>query len=254
MRGEKGLPMSNHNESNLDNNDQERLKELLRRTGEFIAYFEIAEDKMINWKNDIEKSLAQHQRQIESQLEAIQSQCKAMNETMTEVGAARWRIAAEKALAEGALHRDEIKSQSEKFIQQSKVERQQLNQIAKKNIDEIKKTETLITLKINNIIKRLNLSQIKDLAEHSKDLIEESAHTAVFQHQKLLKQFRLKNIALVLSVVVLTSISIGLFLNDEMPWEIHKHAKQERMAGKALINAWPGLGQDIKDKILQNNT
>lgn len=246
--------MSDRMSSEPQTEEQNRLKELLRRTGEFIAYFEIAEGKMISWKNEIESSLSQHKHQIEDQLDAIKSQCDAMNETMTEVGAARWRIAAEKALSEGEQHREAIKSLSDKFIQQCQKERQLLNQIAKKNIEDIQKTETLITLKINNVIKRLNLKELKELAEHSRDLIEESAHTAVSQHQKLLKQFRLKSMALLFSVVVLSSIGMGLYLNDEMPWEIHKHAKQERMAGKALIHAWPDLPQDVRNRIIRNQS
>lgn len=245
--------MSPSNPSDAQTEDQLRLKELLRRTGEFIAYFEIAEGKMISWKNNIESSLADHKHQIEQQLDAVKAQSDAMNETMTEVGAARWRIAAEKALSEGGQHREAIKHLSDKFLRQCQQERQLLNQIAKKNIDEIQKTEALITLKINNVIKRLNLKELRDLAEQSRDLIEESAHTAVSQHQKLLKQFRLKSMALLFSVVLFTSIGMGLYLNDEMPWEIHKHAKQERMAGKALINAWPGLTQEVKDKIAKTN-
>lgn len=245
--------MSENKGTPLEASDQERFKELLRRTGEFIAYFEIAEGKMITWKNDIESSFSEHKVHVKTQLESIKVQCDAMNETMTEVGAARWRIAAESALSEGQQHLNELKTVCNQHIKQCQTQQVQLSQIAKNNLSEIKKAETLITAKINNVIKRLNLEEIRELAEHSRDLIEESAHTAVNQHQKLLKQFRLKTISLVFAVVMLTSAGMGLYLNDEMPWEIHKHAKQERMAGKALIHAWPGLTQDIKDKLISSN-
>ena len=49
----------------INEQDVTRLKELLHRTGEFIAYFEVSEAKMIEWRQDIEHQAAVQQKQFE---------------------------------------------------------------------------------------------------------------------------------------------------------------------------------------------
>ena len=39
-------------------------------------------------------------------------------------------------------------------------------------------------------------------------------------------------------------------MSNELPWEIHQHAINERQAGKVLMQAWPMLSEEEKTKIL----
>ena len=52
---------------------------------------------------------------------------------------------------------------------------------------------------------------------------------------------------------VLTAFVILLYLNGELPWEMHHKAINERHAGKVLLQAWPNLTLEEKTKILNDD-
>lgn len=228
----------------------DKLKELLRRTGEFIAYFEIAEGKMSVWKHDIEASFKVHEEQVQSQLASIKEHGESLNEIMTEAGAARWRIAAENSLKEGQDHLFKLEKLCQKQQDLYATQQRELQQIAHNNIEKIKKAENQIAAKINNLIKKINFEEVKAMTDQSRVAIEETTSQAVSQSRQLLKRFQLKTVALVFFSVAVTSLCMGLYISDEMPWEIHKHAMHERIAGQALLSAWPTLNQETKERIV----
>lgn len=238
----------------MDNKDQtEQFKELLKRNGEFIAKLEIGQEKIeVSQKNMTEHARSQQQN-LNDQLSAIEQQTNALHQLMTEAGAARFRIAAEENLRQGELHIEQLNkicSKQSKYFQQ---QQQQLESIAAKYMLELKKTESRIAKNMINFLKRLNVEEMRELADEARTSIEKSSANAISQSRQLLRRFRFKNIFFVLLIVFINSLVIGLYLNDEMPWEIHKHSMHERHAGQALQHAWSSLPDESKHIILAHS-
>jgi len=83
--------------------------------------------------------------------------------------------------------------------------------------------------------------------------VERVANDAVSKSNKLLSMFQLRLGLFAVLTTILTSFVIVLYLSDELPWEMHHQAMNERQAGKVLLNAWPKLTQEEKAKILNDD-
>ena len=91
------------------------------------------------------------------------------------------------------------------------------------------------------------MNQIK---EHSCEQVEKSAQNAIQKSEKLLRLFQWRSIVLILFTTLITTVTTGLYINDEFPWDFHRQATNERSAGKILMKAWPVLSQEEREKVL----
>jgi GTPase Era involved in 16S rRNA processing len=220
--------------------DTEKLKELLKRTGEFIAYFEVAESKMLEWKHEMEDNFLSHQRQFEQQIKSLQQSAEEMSSIMTEAGAARWRIAAEENLKQGKNQLQLLDKKSNSIIDQ-------LSQFCAQQEKQIEQS----TKKINLALTSFDINEYKQLAQESIDSINRTSNDAVKKSEKIFSAFHIKTALLALVVSSLTALTIGLYMSDELPWEIHKHAMEERSLGKATMAAWSSLAHQERQKIIK---
>ena len=212
-----------------------RLKALLRNHSEFLANFEIAEEKMRSWQEEIDKRHQQQATLVQNQLDKLQEDVGQLQELLTEAGAARWRVTAEKLLLEGQAHLEEIKTTSEQHLKAFNEHNQSLQKQQDRTISQIQE-----------LISRIDLDSLYAQQEHNRSLIEQS----MMQSKRLFNQFKLKTAVIMAVVGITSSIITGFYLNDEAPWDIHKIAKHERQVGQTLIKAWPKLDNTAKLAIL----
>ena len=92
--------------------------------------------------------------------------------------------------------------------------------------------------------------EMRELADASRIAIEQTASDAILKNSKLLRGFNWKYFAFVLTAVAFNTLILTMYINDEMPWETHQHAIQERLAGQTLFKAWPTLPDETKQHIL----
>lgn len=237
-------------ENSLSADEVSRLKALLRQTGEFIAYFEMAESKMNAWREEVKTAMENFQANNHSELSKLSEQTQQMSELMTEVGIARWRQAQTQLLTQGQDHLSKLKHLSDRNLEQFRTQKKELLDVANQAINNFRRSEALLSHKLNSIIKKAKFDEISDLSIELKDDIEQATQASVKQYQSLFKNVRLKTAALIFSVTVVSTVSMCLFLNAETPWEIHSHAKEERLVGKALLHAWPHLSASLRTDIL----
>lgn len=220
----------------LEDQDVIRLKELLRRTGEFIAYFEFAETKMVEWRQDIEQQASLHEQQFQQKLHALRTELSTVEEIFTQAGLARFRMVAETALQQVVKHisnhQREITTVGETVVEQIAAHA----------------NEALALLSAK--LAEFDAQNFQKIAHHSCDQVEKSAQNAINKSSKILRLFHWRSAALVFLATVISAFAIGLYLNNEYPWEIHQHVINERDAGKMLMNAWPKLTDQEKVKIL----
>lgn len=231
-----------------------KLKELLRHTGEFIAYFELAETKMTEWRHDIEQQAHTHQHKAQQQLQNLHNELDALQEVLTQAGLARFRLAAEKTLEQGEEHIESLHKTSEVLLSDINEKHQDFIKLMEENIAQIQQYTTLAIESVDSQLKHYDAQLFRRVASESCEQVERVATNAINKSERLLRSFQWRSITMALITTVFTSFAIGLYLSNEFPWEIHQHAMNEREAGKALINAWPALTQEEKAKIVSSQT
>lgn len=246
--------MATQNIKTITSQEIEKLKQLLQKNGSFIAQFEIGQEKILRLQQQMNQYSANQQQQIEDQLNAVKQHTDALHELMTETGAARFRLVAEHNLQIGEQHLQQISHLCLKQQKQFEQQQKKLDELAEQHLNEIKQLELRVAQRIQNFLEQLNITEMRELADNARNSIENYAIDSVQQSKKLLRKFHWKNFLLILSLVVLNTLAMGLYISDEMPWEIHQHAVQERKAGQTLLNAWPTLEDETKHKILAHST
>ncbi len=233
--------------------EEAQIKQLSKRTAMFIAQFEVAQEKVECWQNNVSQLILDQQQRLESQLASIETQSNAMAELMTDTGAARFRVTAEKSLQQGKQHIEAIDALFQE--QQVNFEKQQskLDSIVATHMSEMKKAESRVAKKIQNFISQLNVEEMRELADTSRVAIEQTSTNAILQSGRLLRWFNWKHLAFVLTAVAFNTLILTMYINDEMPWETHQYAIQERLAGQALLKAWSSLPDESKHHILQHS-
>jgi len=237
----------------LNEQDLLKLKELLRHAGEFIAYFELAETKMIAWREDIEQQAHDHQQTICRQLSQLQDELSALQEVLTQAGLARLRLSSEQTLQQG----ENLLSLMEKTSQQLLIElgnqQREFNKMLGKNLNLIKQHTFQSIARIDCQLNDYDVNHFKRIASESCEQVEKVATSSIHKCSTLARSFEWRAIALALITSVLAAFTIGLYANNEWPWEMHQHAKTEREAGRTLIKIWPMMSQQDKNKFLTTN-
>ncbi|KTD44918.1 hypothetical protein [Legionella quateirensis] len=226
-----------------------RVKELLRHTGEFIAYFELAETKMLEWREEIEQ---QNTRLLHC-TQTLHNELASINELLSQAGAAKFRITAEKALAQGEANLHTLERSCNQFTLNFQQHQEKLKTLTEHCIDKIEKHTTKATQTIAAQLARYDVHQFHRIASESCDHVERVANDAVNKSNKLLSMFQLRFGLFAVFTTLLTAFVIVLYLSDELPWEMHHQAMNEREAGKVLLQAWPNLSQEEKEKILNDD-
>lgn len=238
---------------NFGTGEGDKLRETVKRMGEFIAYFEVAERRMSEWKRDLEQQVAANQGHIQQQLQDIRLCINELQEIMTEAGAARWRIAAESALQQGKNHLHTLEQIGNQHLGQLEHNLDELQSLAKKSFDRLDRASAYTIKNISDAISSFRINDFQRLTEQSCAIVEDTSNLAVTKLQQTVKWFHWKNLALAATIAIFSTLSIGLYLNDEMPWEIHKHVAEQRHYGQALMNSWPALTEQERQRIIRHS-
>jgi polyhydroxyalkanoate synthesis regulator phasin len=161
---------------------------------------------------------------------------------MTEAGAARWRIAAEKAFNEGKIHLETAQEISSEMIATLKQGSEQLEQAATKAITHLSEASS-----------SFRTSQFKNAAANACDMIRNMASNQITKLAELIKWFHWKNLAMAIAVSLFITFLAGLYLNGEWPWDIHARVIKERNAGQMLLAAWPKLTPSEQQDIINGS-
>lgn len=225
-----------------------RVKELLRHTGEFIAYFELAETKMMEWREEIEQQNAR----LLHYTQTMQNELASFNELLSQSGVRQFRVSAEKALAQGEANLHTLEKNCNHLTQNFQQNQEKIKTLTEQCIDKIEKYTSKATQTISTQLSKYDVHQFHRIASESCDHVERVANDAVNKSNKLLSMFQLKLGFFAVFTTILTAFGIALYLSDELPWEMHHQAMNERQAGKVLLQAWPNLSQEEKAKILND--
>lgn len=229
--------------------DLVRVKELLRHTGEFIAYFELAETKMMEWRDEIEQQAARFQQLAQS----LQNELTSIQNLISQSGATHFKMTAEKALAQGETHLYCLEKTCNQFTQICQQQQEKITNLTDHCIDKIEKHTSQSAQTIAVQLSKYDVHHFHRIASESCDHVEQVANDAINKSNKLLNMFQFRLGLFAVFITILTAFVIVVYLNDELPWEMHHQAMSERQAGKVLLQAWPILSQKEKEKILNKD-
>ena len=229
-------------------NDLVRIKELLRHTGEFIAYFELAETKMIEWREEMEQQASR----LHQQSQRLQSELESVNDLLSQAGTARFRVIAEKALSQGEIQLQMMENSCNQFTENFQEQQEQLELLTAQCIVKIEQHSSHATQVISEQLAKYDAHQFHRIAYESCDHVERVANNAVNKSNKLLRMFQMRFGLFAIFTTILTAFVVVLYLSGELPWEMHHKAIKERHAGKVLLQAWPNLTFEEKTKILND--
>ena len=226
------------------------IKEFMRHSAEFIAYFELTDTKMHEWKISIEQQIAEHHTKYRQQMEHITQQLQVFENLLTQAGLARFRLMADNILVQSNTHLQEIKTVARNTLEQMQFERQELTDYFNKSFQCLQEYCYDATKKIDRELSRHDPEHFRRTASESCDQVERTATDAIIKSKRMLRSVHWKTALLTIITSIITAFTIGLYVSDELPWEQHQEAMNEREAGKLLIQAWPQLSHEDRRKIL----
>lgn len=225
----------------MEQEELARLSELLRHSSEFIAYFEVADSKILEWKQLIEEQQMQ-----------LHDEVKKINESLSEAGITRFRLSAEQILMQTEAHLKTLEKNTQAFILEAQKKHEQLVSFTQQCLTKIDQQSQKTVERINNELKHYDVAQFHRIANESCEHVERLAQATVKKSQRILGLFQLRHGLFAIVTTMLTAFFVSLYLNGELPWEMHHKAVSERQAGKVLLDAWPSLSKEIKAKILRD--
>ncbi|OGV40461.1 MAG: hypothetical protein A3F46_08125 [Legionellales bacterium RIFCSPHIGHO2_12_FULL_42_9] len=238
--------------THLQETDFNKLNELLQYTSEFISYFELADTKMMQWRQDIEQHSQTQQQLVQHQLQNLHHELESIIEVLTQVGIERLRQRIEQALGLGETHVNELQKTSKIIFGQINEQQQVLNETLAKHLECLNQHTEQSLIRIDRYLANYDVHQFRRAASESHLQIEKVSGDAIKKSTRLLKLFQWRALALAVTTTVLTAFTVGLYISNELPWETHQKIVNERAAGQALMRAWSGLTPQEKNKILSN--
>lgn len=226
-------------ESTVLKDNARQMRSLLREMADFIALYETLEEKLKAREKSLEEKLIASEIRLNQQLINIKNALKDFEEIMTEAGAARWRLMAEKALKEGNTYMEALQNTSTEVAHAIKAGCAELEQTASQTIASVAKAA-----------RSLPVEDFKRIAIEGSQQIKNSTIFAMKNIAKLTQWFHWKNLSMAFGMTILIIFITNLYVNDEWPWETHSFVAKERKAGHALLNAWPHLTLNQQQKII----
>lgn len=238
----------------LHEKDLIKIKELLRHTGEFIAYFELVESKMMTWRQDIELHAKTQEKKTTEQLHTLHNELEALQDVLTQAGIARLRIRSEEALQQGETHLATLQKTGQQLLADMASQQNTFSQIMITNMTLLENHTGQAIAKIHEHLAGYDVELFRRIANDSCEKVEKVSSNAIQKSAGLLRNFQWRSMALAFFTTVVATFILGMYLSNELPWEIHQQAKNEREAGRTLLKAWPLLSQQEQNKILSTHS
>ncbi len=238
--------------NHLKEDDVMKLNELLQYTSEFIAYFELADTKMMEWRQSIEQNSETQHQLIQQQLHNLHHELESIIEVLTQVGIERLRQKIERAVKQGETHLSELQKTGSAILSAIQEQHQIVNNALVKNLEILNQhTEQSLT-HIDKYLANYDVHHLRRAASESHLQVEKVSSDAIKKSTRLLKLFQWRALAFGVITTVTTTLMVSLYISNELPWESHQKVLHEREAGKVLMRAWSGLTPQEKNKILNN--
>lgn len=217
------------------------LEELPTQITDFLVSARAAQEHLVARERILEQRMASSEQFIDGELEKIQSVVTHFQRILEDAGAQQWRLTTE------AIHKE--------GKEQVQVLQNGLGEVKKtlqNTCAHLETTSTQIVKGLTKTVSALRTGELEQLAEDSAQQVKTVAKSAINEMKEIGRWFHWKNIAMMSLLCLVVVLFTDLFVDDEWPWESHKNAAKERVAGQALLDAWPKLSLTDQQRIMDN--
>ncbi len=218
---------------------QQRLNYIVTHMADFMALYEAAEDRLSKREETMLKRFQEYEHCINEYINSIHGSLHEFEQVLTQAGVSRWRLAAESALKEGREHADKITASTEEF-----------RQLASDTCERLDRATSYTVKGVSEAVSSFRVADFRELTEECVDKVSGVSNKAVRNISRVTKWFYWRKLAMVFSFTLIVAVVMGLYINDEWPWERHKEVVLERNVGAAAIQSWQQLSSADKQVIL----
>jgi|GEM_PF-3942856 len=193
------------------------------------------------WEKAIDAKLTAAEQSIDKQLMQIQILISQFNRTLQSTNNQEWQRAANSIHAES--------KQQTMMMQEAYVD---LKKATKEIHTRVERTTHQITKSLNNTMQGLHAGELQQLVEDSAADVKNFATATTAQVEQIVKWFHWKNLGVVFLLSLVVTLLVSLYIDDEWPWEAHKTVVKQRLAGQAVLTAWPQLTRLDRQLIMQD--
>lgn len=231
--------ITNQNEI-ITRDDLIAMREMVSQTAKFIALYEQASQKIERHEIAGAQRLEASEDYFRTRLKEINHSLAEMQNIMSEVGVARFSVAAENILADGQQHVDALQTASTELYDRLASTLMHLEESVRKASDEVAEVAKYVRY---DEIKQVTLTAVQKINETTEVAVRRLTGTLSWLHWE-----RISVIFIIALVVALTSSFVG------GGWSWHTDAQpemvaQELQAGKATLSAWPELSVQDRELI-----
>lgn len=240
------------NNQHYTKHQSDQIQNLLENLENMIKYFEVAEQRLTNWRAQCEDLMQQNREDITEQVNAIQYSTANLQQLfqqagINEVGSNLAQINLQQR--ENAMTIENI---SQEYLTEIHQSLSQLKETLEESSARWDRASNYLLSNASEVIDGFKPEEFRQISHESCMAVEHTAHRAIEKMRALVRWFHWKNIATVSIAALAATIITGLYLTDEYPWEIHKTVVSERIYGKALISVWPELNKTDQQRILKH--
>lgn len=217
------------------------LEELPVQITDFLVSARAAQEHLSARERILEQRMVSSEQFIDGELEKIQSVVTHFQNILRDAGAQQWRLATE------AIHKE-----GKEQVQVLQHALGEVKNTLKNSCSHVETTSSQIVKGLSKTINALHTGELEQLAEDSAQQVKSIAKSAVHEMKEIGRWFHWRNIAMMSLLCLVVVLLTDLFVEDEWPWESHKNAVKERVAGQALIDAWPKLSITDQQRIMDN--
>lgn len=223
----------------LDPRDSARLQKVLQQLTDFIASYETIEQKLEIREQGLEALLTECEQNIRNSMGKIQDVLAHYESVMSETGAARFRVTAEKLLKEGQEHQTRLQTLTQKAIENIQQENEKVSVSVR-----------AATQHFKDALDAVNLLEFKETARQAYSLIEELGREVIQRVNKMTRGFLVKNLLSMAVIAIIIVVFTTQYITNEWPWESHQRATHERELGNDILENWGTMDDSVK-KYLQ---
>lgn len=226
--------------------DDKQLQKMLQNLAQFMALYEQADDRLKIQKEQMDNQLAAVKQELQTQVTSMSTVLNDMKEVMTAAGAARWRVAAEKAMQDGEAHLVSIKEATNVY-----------KKLAEDSVTRLEHVSAATEKRISSALYRLNEENsgvVEDFRRRSEEAclqLDDTVSDTISTIKRLLRWMRIDRITIAIIAGLLSAFLTSLYINAEWPWESFHNARQERLVGESILTVWPTLSPDKQNQINQ---
>ncbi len=193
------------------------------------------------WEKAIDEKLTTAEQMLDKQLQQVQQVIAQFNRTLQSFAQQEWQQTI-------ALVSAEAKQQTI-LLQETSTELKKTTQAVHARVE---RTTQQITKNITNTLQGLRVGELQQLVDDSITAVKTFAQTTTTKVENIVKWFHWKNLGLVFLLSLVVTLLVSLYIDDEWPWEAHQTVVKQRLAGQAVLSAWPQLTQLDKQQIMDD--